>query len=269
MSNFNEKTENRTIIKIDRDGRREEDDLIIKEHALTITLSDGKFVKDRRYVTMFCSPSDLEMLGLGFLLSEDLVSSIDDVESMSISDDGSELKVLLASNANLAENLLTKRDITSGCGRNLNPYDFLSNLKIHELSSNLKISADSIIQRSSEFQSMSSLYKSTGGTHAAALCDTYGILIFKEDIGRHNAVDKVFGECLIKGIKIDDKMILTSGRISSEILLKVAKRSIPIIVSRSAPTSLALNFAEQAGVTLVGFARGGRMNVYSHEYRIE
>jgi len=269
MPNFTEKTENIIIVRIDRDGRRKEDDLIIKEHALTIALSDGKFVKDRPYVTMFCSPSDLDILGLGFLLSDDLIDSIDDVESLSISEDGGELKVLLASDAHLAENLLTKRDITSGCGRSLNPYDFLNNLKINELSSNLRISANSIVQLSSEFQSMSNLYKSTGGTHAAALCDADGILIFKEDIGRHNAVDKVFGECLIKGIEIKDKLILTSGRISSEILIKVAKRGIPIIVSRSAPTSMALRFADQAGITLVGFARGGRMNVYSHDYRIE
>lgn len=266
---FIEKTENRIIIRIDRDGRSEINDLIIKEHALTITLSDGKFVKGRRYVTMFCSPSDLDMLGLGFLLSDDLINSIDDVESMSISDDGSELSVCLSSNANLAENLLSKRDITSGCGRSLNPHDFLNNLKIHETSSNLKISANSIVQLSNDFQSMSTLYKSTGGTHAAALCNTQGILIFKEDIGRHNAIDKIFGECLVKGIEIKDKLILTSGRISSEILIKVAKRSIPIIVSRSAPTSMALKFADQAGITLVGFARGGRMNVYSHSYRIE
>lgn len=269
MSDFNEKAENRKIIRIDRDGRREEDDLIIKEHALTITLSDGKFVKDRPYVTMFCSPSDIESLGLGFLLSEGIINSIDDVESLSISDDGSELKVCMTDNAHLAESLLTKRDITSGCGRNLNPYDFLNNLRIQELSSNLKISADSIIQRSSEFQSMSMLYKSTGGTHAAGLCDEDGILIFKEDIGRHNAVDKIFGECLIKSIELKDKYILSSGRISSEILLKAAKRSIPIIVSRSAPTSMALRFADQAGITIVGFARGGRMNVYSHDYRIQ
>ncbi|HGE72409.1 TPA: formate dehydrogenase accessory sulfurtransferase FdhD [Candidatus Poribacteria bacterium] len=269
MSNYRETTENRTIIRIDSDGRKEENDLIIREHALTITLSDGKFVKDRRYVTIFCSPSDIEQLGVGFLLSDDIISSIEDIYDMSISDDGSEIKFLLSSNANLAETLMSKRDITSGCSRNLNPYEFLQNLKIDKLSSNIKVKAETIIQLSNQFQSISSLYKSTGGTHASALCDPDGILIFKEDIGRHNAIDKIFGECLLKGIKVEDKMILTSGRISSEILLKVAKRYIPIIISRSAPTSMAIEFADQAGITIVGFARGRRMNVYSHEYRIE
>jgi FdhD protein len=269
MSNYDNTTENRTIIRIDRNGRKEESDLIIKEHALTITLSDGKFVKDRQYVTMFCSPSDIEQLGIGFLLSDDIISSIYDIDDMFISEDGSEIKFLLSSSANLAENLLSKRDITSGCSRNLNPYEFLKKLKLDKLSSDVRIQADFIIQLSSEFQSVSSLYKSTGGTHASALCDDKGILIFKEDIGRHNAIDKIFGECLLKGIKVDDKIILSSGRISSEILLKVAKRHIPIIISRSAPTSMALKFADQAGITVVGFARGVRMNVYTHGYRIE
>jgi FdhD protein len=268
MANYDETTENRTIIRIDRDGRKEESDLIIKEHALTITLCDDEFVKDRRFVTMFCSPSDIEQLGIGFLLSEDIISSIDDIDDMSISDDSSEIKFLLSSSANLAENLMSKRDITSGCSRNINPYEFLKDLKLDKLSSNITISAESIIQLSSEFQSMSTLYKSTGGTHASALCDDKGVLIFKEDIGRHNAIDKIFGECLLKGINVDNKVILSSGRISSEILLKVAKRRIPIIISRSAPTSMALKFADQAGITVVGFARGVRMNVYSHGYRI-
>ncbi|MDQ1327692.1 MAG: FdhD protein [Candidatus Poribacteria bacterium] len=77
------------------------------------------------------------------------------------------------------------------------------------------------------------------------------------------------GECLVKGIEIKDKLLLTSVRISSEILIKVANRNVPTIVSRSAPISMAQKFADQAGITLVGFARGGRMNVYSHNYRIE
>jgi FdhD protein len=116
---------------------------------------------------------------------------------------------------------------------------------------------------------MSDLFRSTGGAHAAALCEEGRVLVFKEDIGRHNAVDKVFGECLIKGIEADGKILLTSGRISSEILLKAVRRGIAILASRSAPTSLAVQFAEKAGMALVGFVRGRRMNIYSNAYRIE
>ena len=260
---------NTNIIRIDSDGRTTQEDIVIREYALTITLSDGKFVKDRAYVTIFCSPSDLESLALGFLLSDDIIDSMDDVKSMSFSEDSSILNVHVKEKANLPEKLLTKRDVTSGCGRNSTPRDLLAASKIQKVESDLRLSSDSIIRFSSEFQSMSQLYKSTGGTHAAALCDNDNILIFKEDIGRHNAVDKVFGECLLKGVKTEDKMILTSGRISSEMLIKSAKRGIPVVVSRSAPTSMALELAQKAGITLVGFARGKRMNIYSCDFRIQ
>ncbi len=264
-----ERVENVSIIRVDPDGRKTEDDLIIKEHALTINLSDGKFVKDRQYVTIFCSPSDLDLLGLGFLQSEDLIDSMDDVESISLSDDCKTLNISLKNSAKLAEKLMSKRDITSGCGRSLTSNDMLRAYKLQPVTSDIKISSDKIIKFSNDFQLMSDLYKSTGGTHASALCDKDNILIFKEDIGRHNAVDKVFGECLLKNIRTEDKMILTSGRISSEMLIKSAKRNIPIVVSRSAPTSMALQLAKKAGITLVGFARGRRMNIYSHDHRIE
>lgn len=269
MNDIPERTKGIAIVRIDADGRKTEDDVIVREHALTITLSDGKFVKDREYVTIFCSPSDLDLLGLGFLLSDDIIQSMDDIKHFKLSDDQNTLAVFVNTNADLAEKLLTKRDVTSGCGRNSNPRDLLEAAKIQPTHSKMELSADTIINFSSEFQAMSEIYKSTGGTHAAALCDKDDILIFKEDIGRHNAVDKVFGECLLKNIRTDDKMIMTSGRISSEMLLKAAKQNMPIVVSRSAPTSMALQFAQRAGITLVGFARGRRMNIYSHDFRIK
>ena len=100
------------------------------------------------------------------------------------------------------------------------------------------------------------------------MCDTESILVFSEDIGRHNAIDKVFGQCLLEDIPTDGRIIITSGRISSEILLKVAKRNIPIIISKSAPTDLGVRLASDLGVTLVGFVRGKRMNVYTNGWRV-
>jgi len=258
-----EQTENRTIVRIDRDGTREQEDLIITEHALTITLND------RQFVTMLCTPSDLEALGLGFLLSEGIISSTEDIESLSLSDDGSELKVYLKDDTILAEELFAKRAITSGCGRGSIFYNVLDALDFQEVSSDVKVPAEAVIRLASESQSMSSLFKSTGGAHSAALCDADAILVFKEDIGRHNAVDKVFGECLVKEIKTDGGILLTSGRISSEMLLKSVRRRIPVVASRAAPTSLAVQFAEKAGITLIGFVRGQRMNVYSNRHRIQ
>ncbi len=252
-------TVKKTIVRIDRDGRREQDDLIIKEHALTVTLNG------RRLVTMLCTPSDLEALGLGFLLSEEIIHSLEDVDSFSLSDDSSELKVQVKGDVVLA---FAERAITSGCGRGTISYDALDTANFREISLDVKISADSIIRFANEAQSMSVLFKSTGGAHSAALCNQDEILIFKEDIGRHNAVDKVFGECLMNGIDPSGNAIFTSGRISSEMLLKAVRSGIAVVASRSAPTSLAVQFAEKAGVTLVGFVRGRRINIYSNDYRI-
>jgi FdhD protein len=118
------------------------------------------------------------------------------------------------------------------------------------------------------FSRISSIFMRTGGVHSCAVCREGEVVISNDDIGRHNALDKVFGKCLLEEIRLDDKLILTSGRISSEILIKVARMGAPIIVSRCAPTDLALRLAEKVGITVIGFARAGRMNIYTHPERV-
>jgi FdhD protein len=137
-----------------------------------------------------------------------------------------------------------------------------------KVDSRVEISNLEVLALVNEFQHRSLIYRATGGVHSAALCDTRNIIVFSEDIGRHNAVDKIFGQCILDDIATDDHIIITSGRVSSEILLKVAKRNIPLIVSQSAPTNLGVKLADDLGVTLVGFVRGKRMNVYTHAWRI-
>jgi len=117
-------------------------------------------------------------------------------------------------------------------------------------------------------QQQAVLFKATGGVHSAALADTEKILFFCEDIGRHNAIDKIIGEAIKAGTATDDKIIVSSGRLSSEILLKAAKLQIQMLVSRAAPTSLSIELAESLNITLVGFVRGKRINIYSHGWRI-
>lgn len=99
------------------------------------------------------------------------------------------------------------------------------------------------------------------------MASTESVLFAHEDLGRHNALDKLFGECLMRGINFDDKIIVTSGRISSEMLIKCARRKIPLLISRSAATSLAVELARKAGITLIGFVRGERMNIYANGWR--
>ncbi len=109
----------------------------------------------------------------------------------------------------------------------------------------------------------------TGGVHSAALADRQKIHLFAEDIGRHNAVDKLIGKAFLAGIPVEDKILLSSGRISGEIMTKVIRNRIPIMISRTAPTCMSITYAEDHGITLIGFARGNRMNIYTHPQRVD
>jgi FdhD protein len=117
-------------------------------------------------------------------------------------------------------------------------------------------------------QEQSTDFKQTGGVHNAALCTSDELIISRTDIGRHNALDKIYGYCLQKKIPRADKVLAFSGRLSSEVLLKVAKIGIGIILSKSAPTTLGIDLANDLGITMVGFIRQNQLNVYSHPERI-
>jgi FdhD protein len=168
----------------------------------------------------------------------------------------------------IAGEVIFKRFITSGCGKGTAFYSVADAVNQNKVESQTAVSAHQVLSLMKEFQQRSEVFKDTGGVHSAALSDGENIITFSEDIGRHNAIDKIFGECLWEEIPTRDRIILTSGRVSSEVLFKTAKRSIPIIISKSAPTDMAIRAALNLGITLVGFVRGKRMNVYANSWRI-
>ena len=112
------------------------------------------------------------------------------------------------------------------------------------------------------------LYRFSGGVHASALADRKNLLVVAEDIGRHNTLDNIQGECLLRGLSTGDQLLLSTGRVSSEMLLKAARMQIPIVVSRHSPTGSAISLARDLGIALVGYARGSRLTVYSHPERL-
>lgn len=130
------------------------------------------------------------------------------------------------------------------------------------------MSAETALSLANQLQERSHLFQRTGGVHNAALAKGEEILIFQEDIGRHNTLDKIHGQCFLEGISRDDKMIVYSGRISTEILLKVARMGVPILISRSAPTDRALQMAEKLNITVLGFVRGNRLTIYAGQERV-
>ena len=115
---------------------------------------------------------------------------------------------------------------------------------------------------------MSQTYRRTHGVHNSAVADGDRIVLFRDDIGRHNAVDMIVGHFFLNGLSLEDKLLITTGRLTSEILIKAAKVSIPVLVSRNTATSLAVELARSLNITLIGYARAGKFTVYSGEERI-
>ena len=255
-------TEKLTVLKLTETGSSSIEDIVAKESPLTIVLNN------RELVTLLCSPVNLKYLAVGFLSSEGLLQSKDEIRRITVDDRRGVVRVETEGNEEPAGDALFKRFITSGCGRGASFYNAVDAQGQRKVESRVKISTLEVLALVKEFQQRSQLYRATGGVHSAALSDTKNIVVFGEDIGRHNAVDKIFGECLLNDIATDDRIVITSGRVSSEIVLKIARRNVPIIVSKSAPTDLGVRLADNLGVTLVGFVRGKRMNVYTHAGRI-
>ncbi|MDD4858980.1 MAG: formate dehydrogenase accessory sulfurtransferase FdhD [Dehalococcoidales bacterium] len=237
-------------------------DAVARETPLTIILNN------RELVTLLCSPEKPDYLAAGFLASEGFVSVKSEIKKIAVDSQRGIVRVETTGSDNVAAETMHHRFITSGCGRGASFYSAADAATMSKIESTLQISSAAVFVLMKDFQHRSEVYRATGGVHSAALCDANGIAIFAEDIGRHNAIDKIFGQCLLEDIPAADKLIITSGRISSEILLKVARRNIPVIISKSAPTDLGVRLAQDMGITLIGFARGNRMNIYAHESRI-
>lgn len=251
------------VSKITDEGKSSAEETIAREMPLTILLNNQELV------TLLCSPADLNYLAIGFLFSEGLIRNKADIKKTIVDDKRGVVRVETENSVEHDTDVLFKRIITSGCGRGVSFYSAADLQSQTKVKSQIKITLQDILALSHEFQNRSQIYKETRCVHSASLCDTKSILVFNEDIGRHNAVDKILGECILKGIPTEERVLITSGRITSEILLKVAHRNIPILISRSVPTDLSIKLANDLGITLIGFVRGRRINVYTHDWRIE
>jgi FdhD protein len=166
--------------------------------------------------------------------------------------------------------LFKRRFITSG-GGTVKGASFHSAAGIQgqaKIESKLVITPQQVFKLADEFRHRSQLFQASHGVHSAALCNTESILVFADDLGRHNAIDKIFGECVLKDIPTDDRIVITTGRVPSEQLLKVARRKIPIMISLTVPTDLGVKLAADFGITLIGSVREKRMNVYTNRWRV-
>jgi FdhD protein len=245
-----------------RDNVRETVVLPVSEEVpLTIDLNG------RELATLLCSPAHVRNLVIGFLYTSGLLQRMESIRSLIV--DREYWKVLVEMQGDgLGESVVFKRIYTSGCGKGVlfhNPMDLIG---WYRLDDDFHASEKDIFNLMKTFQKQSQEHTLTRGVHSAALASADEILIFRDDIGRHNAIDKVIGEALDAGVGFLGKILLTSGRISSEILSKVLRCRMPVIAAAGAPTNQAVKIARQMNITLLGRVRGSRMIVYSGDERI-
>ena len=229
---------------------------VIREKLLDI------FLNDSRVATIASTGIYIEELAAGFLRTMGILTTHEDIRAINVSPEGSRVEILtrypeqgkydpsnlfiLSSGAKARGSGITKGPVTS----------------------DISISANKVPEFMEELLSSSPLHKETHGTHCSALADTEKIIVSRDDIGRHNTIDMLGGYALLAGIGCSDKVIIKTGRVSSEIAEKVWTLGIPIVISHSVPTSEAVDIVRKAGITLIGHVRGGTFKIYSNERRI-
>ncbi|MEW6276647.1 MAG: formate dehydrogenase accessory sulfurtransferase FdhD [Bacillota bacterium] len=218
------------------------------------------YVNGQELVTVLCTPTRLNYLVLGFLYAEGIISGPDDVVMMRVCEDEALADVRLK---NPGYKLPAQKTLTSGCGGGAT-----FKTQGERVASDLVVTPTEVLSLMKKLQEKMELYRLSGGVHTSALADTKNLLAVAEDIGRHNTLDKIQGECLVRGLSTKDRLLLTTGRVSSEMLLKAAKMQVPVVVSRHSPTGRAVSLARELGIALVGYVRGSRFLVYSHPERL-
>ena len=225
-------------------------------------------VNGEEFATIICSPNHLEELVLGFLASEGAILKNDELKSIQIDDSKGFAHVELTKSLGERFEYSTKRMIASCCGKSREFY-FQNDAAVAKTSmSKIVLNPTQVLNMMTRLQSASKIFKQTGGLHNAAISDGDTFFEHRQDIGRHNALDKLYGYCIQRHIPVRNKVLIFSGRISSEILIKAAKIGVGVILSKSAPTTLAVTLAQDLNITAIGFIRDGNFNIYSHPERI-
>ena len=261
---MNSTVKKRTVLRFKNGQMESVEDKIVTEFPVTVKINEEEFV------TMVCSPQYIEDMVIGYLASEGVIRAYKDIKNIWVQEKEGYVHVTIDKLNPYFQNLQNKRYITSCCGASRQGFVFINDAltakKMNGIS--VELSIKDCFQLMNKLQQSAATFQETGGVHNAALCDKNGFMLSRMDIGRHNALDKLYGYCLKHHISIRDKVVVFSGRISSEILLKVAKIGCEVVLSKSAPTELALNLAEELGITTVGFIRNDSLNIYTCPERI-
>ncbi|ACP56393.1 formate dehydrogenase accessory sulfurtransferase FdhD [Saccharolobus islandicus] len=248
-----------SLVRVKENEEYKDSDFVAVEEPLNIRVC---FEKCEDFAIIMRTPGDDKELSLGFLYSEGVINSIHDVESIEqVKNNAVEVRLNKPVKVRIRD--LIVNSSCGVCGR-----AFLYTLNI--LKSDLKVKKELIFSFPEKLREKQSVFNISGGLHATALFDPHGeLLLIYEDVGRHNAVDKVVGKLLLEDkVPASNYIMQVSGRLGYEIVSKGIKAGIPIVCGISAPTSLAIEIAEEAGLTLIGFLRGKSFNIYTHDERI-
>jgi FdhD protein len=224
---------------------------VVREQPLSV------FVNGEKFLTLLCSPMMLEALVVGYLWMEKVIADLSEITSLTVSPVDGRAEVTLGHPVTLP----TERILTSGCGGGITFR--IDHRLFPRLRSRLRVEPAELAARMKELFAAAVHYRRSRGIHGAALADRERLLLVAEDVGRHNAVDKIKGEALMRGLPTEDRLLLSTGRISSEMLLKAARMGVPLVASRTSPTEMAVALAEQLGITVCGYVRPDSLNLYA------
>ena len=241
----------RTYIRVRGNRGDEVAGEVVREQPLTI------FVNGEKFLTLLCSPIDLEPLVVGYLWMEGVIGGLDEIRHLEVSPVDGRAEITLAR----AVTLPTERILTSGCGGGITFR--IDHRLFPRLSSTLRVRPQALARGMKDLFAAAIHYQASRGIHGAALSDGERLLVVAEDVGRHNAVDKIKGAALLRGIPTEDRILLSTGRVSSEMLLKAARMGVPLVASRTSPTEMAVGLAEQLNITVCGYVRGDTLNLYA------
>lgn len=251
------------IIKIKSRSKILTGDTIVREIPITI------YFNKEEIATVLCSPSQVKELTVGFLISEGFIRSMGDIHTLGHHCEENSVRVEGRPHPGQVGRM-NRRAMSSCCGKSRISFNFENDASLVRVQeSTTWISLDEASFYANYLETNSPLFKETGGIHNGGIGHKGVVRFSCYDIGRHNVLDKILGRAHMQSLDLSDHVLFFSGRVSSEILLKLAKMNIPILVSRSAPTDMALALAEELNITVAGFARGDRMNIYTCPERIK
>jgi len=252
-----------TITEFSGGSFREKEIESILEIPLTINLNG------REVVTLLTTARYPEYLAVGFLKSDAYISSRDQITDLKISEFEDRIIADVFTVHDPWEGRVLEYSITSGCGKGTNFGRNVSTISKRTIKSELTVTPEQILTHANELHSRSTLYSRTRGCHNSSLCTPDEMLYFREDIGRHNAIDMIVGQCFLEDVPTNGKMIVSTGRVASEILLKAVRIGVPILASTAVATSFSVELARKIGITLIGNIKKDSFWIYNDQGRIK